>query len=362
MSSKKSLSIFSLRSYPLFNPDSKDIIGGAEVQLYLIAKQFSKSKLFEQINFFVGDYNQKYIEFDNKIKLVRCINGKNKLFINFLRIIYHFYTTKSDYYLFRAYNIYVVVLILFLKITKKKVIFMVPHDSYTDNNYHKNLLIKRINNLIYHFSNKIIVQNEYQRNALYKRGFSSRIIKSGYKLNEKKINKKDFVLWVGRSEKWKRPDVFLNLAKKNSSLKFIMICQESKDKDYYLKIEKKAHKIKNLEFISFVPFNKIDKYFKNAKIFINTSTQEGFPNTYIQAMKNKTPILALNVNPNNIINQHNLGLCANNSLYKLNKYLNLLYSDNHSYNYYSKNVFNYVEKNHDIKKISLELYEEIVND
>ena len=41
--------------------------------------------------------------------------------------------------------------------------------------------------------------------------------------------------------------------------------------------------LSNLELYEDVPWNKIDTYFSNARVFVNTSTHEGFPNTFVQA-------------------------------------------------------------------------------
>lgn len=44
-----------LNAYPLFNLEVKDVIGGAEVDLYLLATELAKDKNF-QVCFVMGDY------------------------------------------------------------------------------------------------------------------------------------------------------------------------------------------------------------------------------------------------------------------------------------------------------------------
>ena len=59
-----------LRAYTLFNPDVKDVIGGAEVDLYLLATELAKDKKFE-VRFVVGDYGQKQIEVRENVTIIK---------------------------------------------------------------------------------------------------------------------------------------------------------------------------------------------------------------------------------------------------------------------------------------------------
>ena len=122
----------------------------------------------------------------------------------------------------------------------------------------------------------------------------------------------------------------------------------------------KQKKIENLEFIEYVPFDEIDEYFQKAKIFVNTSIKEGFPNTFIQAAKNKTPIISLNVNPDNFLNEYNCGFCSNDDFGEMNKILNKVLNDDDLYKQISENVCNYAKGNHDIEKNAGQLYRLIV--
>ena len=83
-------------------------------------------------------------------------------------------------------------------------------------------------------------------------------------------------------------------------------------RDDFEEIKKKAEKIGNLEFISNIPSKKIYKYYSEASILINTSSSEGFPNTFLESWANYTPIVSLNFDPDNIISKYTLGLHSKN--------------------------------------------------
>lgn len=109
-----------------------------------------------------------------------------------------------------------------------------------------------------------------------------------------------------------------------------------------------------LEFIEYIPFSEIDQLFNKSKILINTSIFEGFPNTFIQSLKNKTPVISLNVNPDDFLIKNKRGFCCNNNFEKIAFYLRKLLNNKDLYEKYSNNAFIYGRDNHDIKKITNE--------
>ena len=130
-----------------------------------------------------------------------------------------------------------------------------------------------------------------------------------------------------------------------------MICPSVTGKEeYHKKIKKMAKKIKNLIFIDKVPFNEIQNYFNDAKIFVNTSEHEGFPNTFLQAGIGKTPILSLNVNPDNFIKKYDCGFCCDGNFDKCVENADILIDNKVQWKNKSENVFKYVAENHDIHR------------
>ena len=172
------------------------------------------------------------------------------------------------------------------------------------------------------------------------------------------ICKTNYILWVGRSEKVKRPDLFIKLAEQNSSFEFKIVCPKAFDDsiDHYQSLRQNAIKLKNLEFIEYVPFDEIDTYFQKTKIFVNTSDREGFPNAIIQAAKNGTPIISLNVDPNNFLNEYKCGFFCNGDFSEMNERLSQLLTDDSLYYQMSKNAYNYATENHDITKNTKQFY------
>jgi hypothetical protein len=357
---KKKICFISPHAYALFNPKINSTFGGAEVQMSLISKAISKNKNFD-VNLMVADYGQKDIEKFEKVKIWNSMNLNNTTFNQAKSFFKVFKKINADVYIQRTLTRFSGLIAIYCKLTKKKFIYMVANDGETDESHrlYSTFLNKILSRLVFRFAKKIIVQNQYQKKALEKKYNPEKIIliKSLYNMHKPIFKKKENILWVGRLDnQYKRPEIFLKLANQFPDEKFVMISPIADGQEKTFKnIKKTALKIKNLEFIEYVPFKNIQKYFDNAKIFVNTSIQEGFPNTFIQAGMGKTPILSLNVNPNKFITKYNCGYYCNNSYENIVKNLKKLLKNKNDLKNKGNNVFIYVKNNHDINKKIMEM-------
>jgi glycosyltransferase involved in cell wall biosynthesis len=188
-------------------------------------------------------------------------------------------------------------------------------------------------------------------------GMSSPVIPNGHPLSPIQQRRRDTILWVGRDDPIKRPELFLDLAKAVPNEHFTMVCQMMSNDQHYANLVTQADAIPNLQFIRHVPFNQIDAYFQRAKIFVNTSDAEGFPNTFIQACKCATPILSFNVNPDNFLDKYSCGICCEGDERRLSEALKFLLAENR-YIELGQNARRYVERYHDIIKI-VEQYKKV---
>ncbi len=155
--------------------------------------------------------------------------------------------------------------------------------------------------------------------------------------------------------------MLLELALNLKSEHFTMICPyNKKDKVEWEKLKQKANDIGNITFIEKVPFNEIQDYFNKAKLFVNTSDYEGFPNTFLQSAQAKTPIVSLNVNPDNFITEKECGIFADGDFNKMVEETKKLLQNEFKLENKGENCLNYLKKNHDITIVVKQL-EQIIN-
>ena len=129
-----------------------------------------------------------------------------------------------------------------------------------------------------------------------------------------------------------------------------MICQKASNNEDYEALVTEAAQIHNLTFISRVPFEEIDAYFRRAKILVSTSDSEGFANIFIQACKAGTPILSLNSNPDGFLGKYQCGMDCHGNWQQLTDGLRFML-EQQRYVQMGLNARKYAEENHDITRI-----------
>jgi glycosyltransferase involved in cell wall biosynthesis len=115
------------------------------------------------------------------------------------------------------------------------------------------------------------------------------------------------VLWVSNIRPQKRPELVFDLAEKLPHLRFVMIGGPSPGLiEHFKAIEGRAGPARNVEFLGAVPYRDIGRYFSRAKVFVNTSDIEGFPNTFLQSWIYGVPVVSF-FDPDDVIKHNGLG-------------------------------------------------------
>lgn len=101
------------------------------------------------------------------------------------------------------------------------------------------------------------------------------------------INKADHptVCFVGRLDRRKRPDLFLDLVARFPHITFIVV-GVAQDKDYAEELDAKYGQASNLRMLGFVDqfaSDELSRVFSESWVMINTAAREGLPNVFIEA-------------------------------------------------------------------------------
>lgn len=353
----KKICIVNFNIYSLFDSMNNAPMGGAELDMYNLALSLKKKY---NVSVITGDWSQKEVERNDDVTIYRSFKLENnlirKLFAPFV-LFRQLYRTSADIYISSGAGPEVGLISIFCKIFNKTYIYRTAHSIDCDGTYKKN---NGINGKLYEIgllsASKIVTSVDAHKKLLLKnykkKLYRNNILNISLGLFFPKItntlNKKG-LLWIARGVRWKRPDLLIEIAKSIPKEKFTMIMPfQLSDKEYFYKIKHEAESLKNITFIAGVSFEKTQKYFEGAKIFINTSDNEGFTFTLIQSGLAHTPVAYLNVNPDKVITNFNIGEFGNGNINELIKKIKLLLTSDKKWKNKSDAIYNYTVSNHDM--------------
>jgi glycosyltransferase involved in cell wall biosynthesis len=351
---KNRVCIVSLSAYPLLTRQNIEIVGGAELQSVLLARELAKRNF--NVSFIVTDHGQGSPQIIDGIRVIKSYPINTPVGIRFstVRLIWRA-LSEADADIYYGFRGIAGIVAFYCLIRRRKLVIGIPSDMEVEE---KRASKANIYNWLWRFdlkiANSVITQTKYQQEMLEKRfGRNSVIIKAFHLIEDKKIEKAKppIVLWVSTIRpQWKQPEVFLKLAIAVPEGRFQMVGGPSGDKKFYQRIKEQAIKIPNLDFVGFVPHHEVYTYFEKASIFANTSDVEGFPNTFLEAWSRCTPVVSLNIDPDEIICDHKLGLHSK-SFEQMVKDVKSLLVDGDLRRELGENGRRYVEQEHELKSV-----------
>jgi glycosyltransferase involved in cell wall biosynthesis len=141
----------------------------------------------------------------------------------------------------------------------------------------------------------IVVQNAFQQEScLAHYGRRAALIPSCYAPPpDAQADEDGSVLWAGTIRDYKQPELLLEIARRLPQHRFVIVGgpggPRPQEMDYFEAVQREARSLGNVEFAGFVPYAGIDAYFNRARVLVNTSRYEGFPNTFLQAWARGVP-------------------------------------------------------------------------
>ncbi|MDG5467422.1 glycosyltransferase family 4 protein [Deltaproteobacteria bacterium IMCC39524] len=297
----------------LLRDSNTEVLGGAELQQLIIAKEMVVRGY--KISFITLSPDSKCQWAYPQFNIVPTFRQKDGFPV--LRFIYPrlfkvwlaLVKVNADIYYIRGAGFYLAPLVVYAKLYNKKVVFCGANDTNFDPSKIK--LPHYRDKIAYFWALKrcdfIIAQNNIQKKtALMRSGVNVRIIHNGYFRSKSLSSFSEGVLWVANFRKSKNPKLFLNLARSLPNCQFIMIGGRPEQEDFNV-IAEEARQIPNLNFYGYLPIGKVEQFFLRAKLFVNTSSYEGFPNSFLQAWQKGLPVVSF-VDPDSLISRNRLGI------------------------------------------------------
>ena len=342
-------------------------LGGAEIMTFQYALEFARCGW--RVFFLTKSGKKISDEFDNQnIKVVTYSkNNHLKYYITLFRLIS---IEKIDVVFFRNNTYTLGIISLFQSLMKFKLVWSVKHDDKCGvraataklreiNAESASFLSKIKYNLmdyILQFGVKnaklILAQNKYQNKTISSEfGRASIINYSSTYIPEYNTVREDIILFIATMKDFKRPHLFCEIAGYFSEHQnhFVMIGKNFNDKTKSKFLMKEA-KRNNVEYIGQLELDVVKQYLDKSRLLINTSSAEGFANTFVHAFAHGVPVITSGVDPDNIIEKNRLGFVCNNGVKEITKKVNHLLENRSIWKEYSLNCYRYANENLDIRK------------
>lgn len=297
--------------------DASATVGGAEVQQALLAPALQK--LGYSISFLVPDLGQPdEVVTEQGIRLIKTreqykpVAGLRDQLADVRLLFRAMSRAGADIYYQRTSATITGIVALYCKLKRKPFVYSVASNMDLDGTTRRRL--KPLHHKIYWYgltrASAVVVQTEDQMHLLKENvGKDGVLIRSTYPLPDEreKQTERRYVLWVGSFRDVRRPEMFVELATRLPQYEFVMVGGPWKSQEsIFDEVKKTAGGVENLHLIGPVPYQKVGDYFGGAKVFVNTSSVEGFPNTYLQAWSRGLPVIAT-FDADGLIAKHDLG-------------------------------------------------------
>ncbi|TCK19469.1 glycosyltransferase involved in cell wall biosynthesis [Thiogranum longum] len=349
-----------LTGYPILAGTQEARVGGAEVQMVMLAKYLaSKGNRVSMVTLDCGQEDEQELHGIRVLKTFHLQDG-----VPFVRFVYPRWISiwnalrkaDADVYYQRCASMSTGLLALFCRKYGKKYIFASGSD--TDFDPGGLIINSRRDKYLYNYglrrADLIVAQTHTQRQLLKDNyGMDATVIPNAWwsEVIEKSGNcnvRGRYNLWVSTMRSWKRPDIFLDLAEQLPGQEFVIVGgAASGEQALFERIRAKAKKMSNVTFKGFVPFSQVGVYFDEAKMFVNTSDpKEGFPNTFLQAWQKGVPVASY-FDPDGLIRSNDLGMVACD-FKEMVRNLACLDNDNALYTRMSENCSEYYSSHHRI--------------
>ena len=287
-------------TWPVLAGDASiKVVGGAEVQQSIIARALASRGY--RVSMICHDYGQpdkavvdgitvyKAHAPDEGLPVIRYVHPR------MTRLWHALKRVNADVYYQRTSDVVTAVTALFCRRYGKKSIYAGASDmdfvpGSEEMQYARDKCVYRFG---LRRMDQVIVQNKVQLDTL-KRNFGrdAPLVRSCYAPPPgARADRQGYVLWAAVMRDTKRPELAFEIARRLPHLRFVMIGgnEIGRGREYFDKVAVLARDVPNVEFVGFVPYSHVDQYFNGARILLNTSLFEGFPNTFLQAWSRGLP-------------------------------------------------------------------------
>ncbi|AEW03326.1 group 1 glycosyl transferase [Niastella koreensis] len=270
--------------------------------------------------------------------------------------------SKPDYLYSGIAGWTTLLLALTCRILHVKYIQRISSDAHLDKRF------RDTNSTIHHFllywglklSHHILCQNNYQLLKIKKKFPNKSAIKilNPYYLKIQDLHTNEhtggYIAWLGLYRYAKNLKLLYQIAAILKHEQFLIAGKAGSNSDEETTVYlEKLKQLPNVQFSGYLERTQVSPFLAKAKFLLNTSRFEGFSNTFLEAWAVGTPVLStVNVNPDSIISNHNLGIVYNEVFDLCKQHATLLQQ---KYQLMSENARQYVAHYHGYRIVTQQL-------
>lgn len=322
---KPSICMVGLENYGLLYSDRfRGKVGGAELQQILLAKQLVKRGY--AIEMLCIDVGQPAVDYVSGIKVIRTFNphegppGFRFFYPRLWTLLRSLLSLNSQIIYVSTATPLLALAVIAGKLRGKKVIWKCASDMDCEKDTLRKIL-GWFDRVMYVYglrrATMRLAQTAKQSQILWDNfGLSARIvpplIDSSEDMKPLPLPARSYsVLWVGNFHPEKRPDVFIKVAQALPQLSFELIGGPSTGHEsFYDSVVQSADAVANVKLHGPKPYHETALAIASCRVLVNTSRREGFPNTFLQAWRAGTPLVAT-FDPDGMVAANRAGLVAN---------------------------------------------------
>jgi len=303
----------------LLQASSSVLKGGAEIQADTIIRELLRHDQKHEI-FYISDLIKK--ETGPRIENVNYIflksYGTKYSFLNAIPLVRILKSLDPDVVYQRWRTPYTGIAAWYAGHNGKNLIFEMASDKDSlksripvNRTFLPNWISERLGRYGMRRANVIVCQSREQQDSLKRLyGLDSLLIPKGHPVPEGPFLKSTVpvVVWVANIKPLKQPEIFIDLARALEGLRaeFVLVGRPDFG-PYQDHIEQMLRNSPNVSYRGELSHDETNKIIASASILINTSLYEGTPNTFIQAWMRETPVVSLNVDPDDIMTREQIG-------------------------------------------------------
>ena len=114
------------------------------------------------------------------------------------------------------------------------------------------------------------------------------------------------VLWVGRIDPDKRPELLAEIARRCPQVRFYVVGGANQDSDWAKRVLEQLRGQANIVVHGRIARDALDELYRQSWALLCTSAREGFPNTFLEAWSTGLPVVS-SYDPDGLIAEHSLG-------------------------------------------------------